>query len=180
MNRIRIHFDGACHNIKKESSDMGVGIAVFIDDELSEEFSQALFVKPILVRGTSNIAEWEGCKNAMILAVELRAKFPDSKIEVYSDSEIITNQFNGRFQINKPEFLDYFRQARYFASKAGVEQVNWIPRERNKVADVLSKCGLKDLDKNEKADEYTSDLQAHNNKHKKKSKSKRSKDFTGR
>lgn len=142
---IRIHFDGACHNIPGLNNDMGVGVAVFFDDEYQEEYSQAKFVKYTQLLGTSNIAEWTGCQMAMKNAFELRKAFPGAVIQIFSDSQLITYQFNGNYAIKKEEFRPFYELAKKWADGARVKHIVWIKRELNTEADRLSKIGLHDL-----------------------------------
>lgn len=149
MGLIQIKFDGACRNIKGESNTMGIGVAVFFDGCYMEEESIAVQVIPEYIRGTSNVAEWEACVYAWKVAVRLNELYPNNKVEIYSDSQIISNQFNDDYNINEPSYLTYYRTAKSFQSKfRGVKASNyptaikWIRREFNKEADKLSKIGL--------------------------------------
>jgi ribonuclease HI len=142
VTHIKLFFDGACNN-KLEAPNMGIGIAVFINNNYHEEFSNPIFAcSTEEERGTSNIAEWRGCMEAMRKANKLKRKFPDAVFEVFSDSQVITYQFNGDYIIKKPEFIKYHNQAWLFAEKVGIKKITWIPREQNKIADKLSKRGL--------------------------------------
>jgi ribonuclease HI len=148
---IRINFDGACNN-QLTLPAMGIGIAVFINGEYSEKFSNFIHQESSEIeKCTSNIAEWYGCVEAMRKASALNLIFRAArpKFEIYSDSQIIANQFNERFDIKKVEFWNYFRKAKYFANKVGIKKVHWVPREKNKEADKLSKLGLKQLEGSE-------------------------------
>lgn len=142
MNYIRIFFDGACWNKKDESSAMGIGVAVFIDKEYNADVSRAIFAHDPNERGTNNVAEWKACVEAMSIAVDLRVHYPDANIMVFSDSQIIANQYNGSYQINGPLFKKYYDKAIALGKLARVPVVNWIPREHNEKADLLSKVGL--------------------------------------
>jgi ribonuclease HI len=144
MALIEIKFDGACHNKVGESSIMGIGIAVFFDNEYIEEESIAVQITPEYVRGTSNIAEWEGCVQAWRTALILTEKYPGNEIRVYSDSQVISRQFNGEYAINNTSFHSYKRIAEEYSNKIQPDlKVHWIRRELNKEADKLSKIGLK-------------------------------------
>ena len=141
---IKIHFDGAVSK-SQLGCDMGIGVAVFVDDEYREDLS-----KFVPVRGShnssSNVAEWIGCVEAFIVAYDLCQKFDKfDKIEVYSDSQLITYQYNDLYQIKKDNFQEYYRQAKIWAKKAGLQnlKVQWVRRELNKEADKLSKKAIK-------------------------------------
>ena len=139
--KIAIHFDGACHNKVNQYTPMGLGIAVFIDGQYSEEHSVGMYGGC----GTSNVAEWKACVMAMSKLADLktREEYKNYVFSVYSDSQLVANQFNGRFAINKPHFRKHYDTAKAYAT--GVDfykPINWISREKNKHADKLSKQGL--------------------------------------
>jgi ribonuclease HI len=144
---IKINFDGAVSESKK-GCDMGLGIAVFIDGVYEEDLSKALFVKGSNKENeesSSNVAEWMACVEAFKLAVEYREE--GDVIEIYSDSEIITKQFNGEYEIRKEYFRKFYREAMRYYHRLGLLslKITWVPREKNKEADRLSKIGLKKL-----------------------------------
>jgi len=158
QKKIEVYFDGACRNVPEINMPMGIGVAVFIDGELCLEHSRAVHytvnntfllqsVDKGAKRGTSNIAEWKGATLAFEIAQELAlryaAPFDNPGITVYSDSELITRRFNGVYMINQGEFLRYERIAKKYAQLIPLKHIVWIPRERNKIADKLSKIGLK-------------------------------------
>ena len=114
MIDIKIYFDGACHN-KKDSKDelYGCGVAVYIDGEYSEEFSVARAGRS----GTSNIAEWMGCIMSLEIASELTKlckeldKDETVNITMYSDSQLITRQYNGIYEVKDEVLREYFQEA---------------------------------------------------------------------
>lgn len=147
--KIKINFDGACRNIPGQNNQMGIGIAVFIDDVYRPDHSNAIHHEGRDGElGTSNISEWKGCVEAMRKACLLRLSCGveklDYKIEVYSDSQLITRQFNGEYEVKQDSFRKYYAEAKKLALRAGITKINWIPREQNKEADILSKQGLKE------------------------------------
>lgn len=145
-NRITIYFDGAGRNVKNVSSPMGIGIATFINKEYKEEFSYYgyyYFDETQQIRGTSNTAEWLACVNTMKLAVDLKQQFPDHNIFIFSDSQVISRQFNNEYQITDPSHQDFYKQAHNYAEKVDIKEVHWIRREHNQQADILSKKGIK-------------------------------------
>jgi len=149
--KYEIFFDGACHNVPEDPNPiMGIGMAVFADGRYCPDFSEAENYRHHIIRGTNNIAEWRGAVIAMRFASQLKQHITlDEQIIVYSDSQIIAEQFNGRYQIKDDNFKEFYEQAKEFAKIAGVERIEWIPRERNRYADVLSKIGRKYLKVNE-------------------------------
>jgi len=141
MKIAKIFSDGAANNHLGKPS-MGYGVAVFLEGVYTEELCRAVHVaaESREEKLTSNVAEWYACIEAMKVAVGLRQD--GYTVFAYSDSQVIVNQFNGDFYINKPEFREAFTTAHHYAQKAGVSKIKWIPREENQEADDLSKLGL--------------------------------------
>lgn len=142
MIKIKIHFDGSCKNAKDKQQPTGYGVAVFIEDEFSEEFSKSEYGE----LGTSNIAEWQGCVEAMKVAYEIRRLCiklnQPTIITIHSDSQLITRQFNGRYQVKDPKFLKYYLEAHRYSELARIQGgINWLRREFNSEADRLAGLG---------------------------------------
>lgn len=142
MERIKIHFDGACANAKNKDCPMGIGVAVFIDAAYQEELSRAALVEDEVEDGTSNIAEWTALCLALEVAGDLRKTHLDAKIIIVGDSQLIANQFNMIWSIKEDKFLKYFSKARKLNEIAKVPEIQWVPRKFNTKADELSKIGL--------------------------------------
>ena len=145
MKEIRIHFDGACHNMPNIACPMGLGIAVFEDGEYCEEMSRAIGVKQYMKQGTSNIAEWLALIEALTIAEQYRKQYLKAKILIFGDSQLIVNQFNLMWKVNNDTFLPLFKEARTLNARARVGEIYWVKREFNTKADELSKLGLKSI-----------------------------------
>lgn len=150
--KIDIYFDGACKNVKDSYKEpFGVGVAVFIDGEYSDVYSKSIWG----AEGTSNIAEWTGCIEAFgvayllhqIISGEVHTSEPTRVsqpiITIYSDSQLITRQFNGEYQIKEQRFLPYYNESKRVVNLFDKDiKITWVPREQNWVADELSKRAL--------------------------------------
>ena len=135
--QIDIYFDGSCKNVKGESSPMGLGVAVFAEGEFIEEYSKSIFRWERGERCSNNVSEWMACVEAMKIAYAIRTKIPEAKIRVYSDSQLITRQYNGEYTVSD-NFRSYYQEARKYGLLAYVRMISWIPREQNKMADKLA------------------------------------------
>lgn len=147
MIKIHIYFDAACKNKAQENCPMGLGVAIFIDDEYQEHLSRAIGVENHHQDGTSNIGEWLALCEALKVAKQLRQDFKDQQVDfkVFGDSQLVVNQFNLIWRIKDDKFLQYFRLARSLNESAKVGDIIWVRRELNKKADELSKQGLQQL-----------------------------------
>lgn len=145
---IDIKCDGACDNNSKLKL-MGIGAAVFVDSTYREDLSAC---KMVGTNGTNNIAEWEG----LVLGFEVAKKLLFSKefeasrayisLRLYSDSEIIVKQFNGKYKIKKLHFIPFFSKCQQLRREVWgpFKSVSWIPRDENTHADDLSKKAILD------------------------------------
>jgi ribonuclease HI len=144
---IRVNFDGAADNglFKRKGvyPPMGVGLAVFVDGEYQPELSKAIHIeaKPT---NTSNVAEWEGCITAFRFLSEIVDHTSGDTYKIESDSQVVTMQWNGAYQIKEEHLKAYKFLAMQYAKKAGLEKlkIEWTPRKFNQEADDLSKRGL--------------------------------------
>lgn len=142
--KVDIYFDGACRNVKGSTEEyFGVGLVVLIDNQLSEKFSRS----DITGVGTSNISEWVGCISALYTAIELKefCEFLEGTelvLSIYSDSELITKQFNGEYEVRQPHLYKYYKKSCELKEKLGDIKIQWIPREKNTLADEYSKTSL--------------------------------------
>jgi len=59
---------------------------------------------------------------------------------IYSDSQLIVNQMNGKWSAGQGTYLPYYRlAAKEFITFSEFMSIKWIPREQNEIADELSK-----------------------------------------
>lgn len=140
---IRLYFDGACDNRAGERglpSLMGCGVAVIINGHRAEEY-EAAFGGGV---GTSNVAEWLALTKALEIAVELKTKYPHAEFKIYGDSQLIVRQFIGQYAVKQPHLKPLAEKAFDVHKQLGNSYltVEWISRDKNIVADVLSKKGV--------------------------------------
>jgi ribonuclease HI len=142
-------FDGACDNGLFKRKDiyppMGVGLAVFVDGEYQPELSKAIHFEP-KPTNTSMVAEWEGCVAAFRFLSEIVDKESGDTYKIESDSQVVTMQWNGGYQIKEEHLKAYKFLAMSYAKKAGLEKlkIEWTPRKFNQEADDLSKIAIQD------------------------------------
>lgn len=145
---VTMYFDGACHNKRDKATHMGIGVVANISK--GEEIAIAEY-KGL---GTSNIAEWEALCRCLELALEV-TKLPTPStlssrkyfFNIFGDSQLIVNQFNGVFRIKESSFEKYYHKAHQLIAMINtnghkVQSIDWIRREKNTRADELSKEGL--------------------------------------
>lgn len=81
---------------------------------------------------TNNEAEYLALLDALQCAMNAE---PGTRVIIHSDSQLIVNQFNGKFTVGQPHLKVLCRAAQdaaEFLRQAGVEvEVVWVPRKEN-------------------------------------------------
>nr|XP_025647464.1 uncharacterized protein LOC112742446 [Arachis hypogaea] len=123
--RWRLHVDGA-------SNQTSGGAGVILESPAGVIYEQSTkFEFPVL----NNQAEYEALLGGLTLAREVRA----ARLEVCSDSQVVTLQVNGSYQARDPLLQKYLEKVRELTRKFQEVTVQHVPRERNTRADLLSK-----------------------------------------
>jgi len=92
---------------------------------------------------TNNVAEYTGLLIALSAAKQARAK----RIDVFSDSELIVRQINGRYRVKNQKLKELFAECTGLLAGFSSWKVTHIPREQNKQVDELVNRAM-DLQKN--------------------------------
>jgi ribonuclease HI len=121
-----LHVDGASRGNPGES---GFGIHVTTPD--GREVA-ALF--GYLGKATNNVAEYQALVHGLRFALARGA----SAIEVYSDSELLVRQLEGRYRVKNAGLQPLFHEARSLLARFARAKVAHVPRERNCEADALA------------------------------------------
>jgi ribonuclease HI len=83
---------------------------------------------------TSNQAEYRG-----LIAV-LKYLLPSSSARIYTDSQLVAEQFNRRWAVNDPDLRALLQKARDLIEDKELSiQVRWIPREENLAGKLLDR-----------------------------------------
>lgn len=115
---------------------MGAG-AVFFDGS----GTQIRHIARSLGNGTSNIAEYAAVVEALKVAREIKQETPDAQFTFKSDSQVIVRQISGEYAVRQDALVPYHREAVKLADELGAT-FEWMGREGNTVADMLSKTAL--------------------------------------
>ena len=122
----KIQFDGAAI---PNPGEMGIGVVLIEDKRLIAKISQKL-----PDRGTNNIAEYTALLTGLTKALELGWKH----ILIEGDSKLVINQVKGAWKINKAHLKRLHARVIKELSKFDSYALNWIPRNKNSVADELA------------------------------------------
>ncbi|MFX0071559.1 MAG: ribonuclease HI family protein [Candidatus Hermodarchaeota archaeon] len=97
-NELEIYVDGACRG------NPGPGAWAFI---LVNQNGQRIHDGTGFIGNTTNnIAEYTAIVNSLRVA----KKFTNSKIKVFSDSQLVIKQLNKKFKITKPHLLELYKK----------------------------------------------------------------------
>lgn len=149
---IRAYFDGACGPKNDGTGDMGIGIVVYRDT--IKIFERAVYVPYTakyekLIYGRTQFTYLKTSNNlAEHLALYLLLRYlyvEDFKeeVQIFGDSNMVVNQMLGFFRINagKPYSEVASKNHHAYTTLFNWSTIKWIPREKNHVADELSKLG---------------------------------------
>lgn len=106
-----------------------------------KEYSQAIG------HTTNNVAEYSAIIFALKKAKQLigKEKAKQTEVDVYTDSQLITNQINGEFKIKDADLTPLFVELWNLKQDFGNVTFTHVPREKNKEADRLVNKALDTL-----------------------------------
>lgn len=126
-----IYIDGAS---SCNPGHAGAGFVVY--DELGNEVWRN---SAYLGEMTNNMAEYEAMARALSKAHESHVK----SVSIYSDSLLVVNQVLGTYKIKNSTLQKYADKIHSLIRTFDHFHVQYIPREKNKVADKLAKEAIK-------------------------------------
>lgn len=136
METLHCYFDGACEPVNP-CGNMGIGAIVLHGERVL--FEHSLYV-PASKNNSNNVAEYRGLLTLLIWLKENRLN--DKRIIVSGDSNLVIQQMNGAWKMKKGLYLQYAREARDMLNDFPNITLQWIPREKNYIADELSKRSM--------------------------------------
>jgi ribonuclease HI len=123
------HVDGAARG-----NPGPAGIGVVIADGTGAVVKE---VGEPLGRTTNNVAEY----SAMIRALEEARSLGCTRIKVFTDSELMAHQINGKYSVKAGHLIPLYRRACSLIAQFDQATVTHVRRELNKRADALSNIG---------------------------------------
>ncbi|XP_072088114.1 uncharacterized protein [Arachis hypogaea] len=122
--RWRLHVDRA-------SNQKSGGAGVILESPAGVVYEQSIKFKfPV----SNNQAEYEALLGGLTLAREVEV----TRLEVCSDSQVVTSQVNGSYQARDSLLQKYLEKVKELSSKFEEITIQHVPRERNTRADLLS------------------------------------------
>jgi ribonuclease HI len=133
VNRVTIYTDGAARG---NPGPAAIG-AVIKDDNGNVITSLSL----CLGTTTNNQAEYHAIIAALENAISLGAR----QVTLFSDSELVVKQINGRYKIKQASLRLLYQKVVKLTGALESFKITCIPRERNKEADALANKALDSL-----------------------------------
>ncbi len=127
---VRLHIDGAARG---NPGPAGIGVVIIgPDGEVAERLHRGIG------EATNNVAEYR----ALLLALDRARALGYPEVEVYSDSELLVRQIQGRYQVKHPALRELHALARDRIGTFRRFAIHHVPRERNAEADALANRGI--------------------------------------
>lgn len=123
---LRLHVDGASRGNPGEA---GFGVHV-----TSPDGGEVASIYGYLGTATNNVAEYQALLHGLRFALARGA----SEVDVFSDSELLVRQLEGRYRVKNAGLQPLHREASALLSRFGKARVRHVPRERNQQADALA------------------------------------------
>jgi ribonuclease HI len=125
-----IHIDGASRGNPGEA-----GFGIHVADETGAERAS---LYGYLGRASNNVAEYQALIHALRFALDQGVR----RIRVFSDSELVVRQVEGRYKVKHPDMLPLHREAMRLLGRFESASVGHVRREQNQDADRLANRAL--------------------------------------
>ena len=123
---VTVHIDGGARGNPGEA-----GVGVFFQDRAGAPLQS---IARYIGRATNNTAEYQ----ALLIALARARDAGVRHLRVFSDSELLVNQVNGRYRTTVPHLQQYLQEAIRLMREIGRVDVAHVRREMNKEADALA------------------------------------------
>lgn len=123
---LRVFIDGASRGNPGEA-----GFGVHVE---AEDGGQVAGFYGYLGTASNNVAEYE----ALLHALRWALRHGLTRLEVFSDSELVVRQMNGQYKVKHPDMVPRHREAQTLLRRFERARVAHVRREQNKHADRLA------------------------------------------
>jgi ribonuclease HI len=127
---LHIHIDGGSRG---NPGDAGFGVHV-----ATAEGEERAALYGYLGRATNNVAEYQALLHALRYALARGA----TCVRVFSDSELVVKQMDGRYRVKHPDMIPLHREAKALMGRIPDVRLTHVRREQNVEADRLANQAL--------------------------------------
>jgi len=129
-NPVKLFVDGAADLHTKTA---GIGGVFYRNEDELYSFSE------FIGSATNNEAEY----GALIKGLEESLNLNLLSVDIFADSELVVKQINGEYKVKNERMQKLYNKAISLFGKFDYWSLSHIPREKNSVADKLSKEGMR-------------------------------------
>lgn len=131
------YYDGCCEP-KNPGGNIGIG-AFILNPQRERIFTYSKYYPSSDFQGktSNNIAEYLGIIEVFKFLIQ--NNFQNEKIIVCGDNKMSIKQMSGEYKCNGGLYAKYYHEALELRKQFTNISFEWIPREKNSVADELSK-----------------------------------------
>lgn len=129
---VQLFFDGAAI---PNPGRMGIGAVLIKDGKKLSSLSEKLHGI-----GTNNIAEY----SALMAGIKMARERGFSELVIRGDSKLVINQVNGRWKVRNAKLKKLHYNIMIELKGLSGYEIKWVPREKNSIADSLSKKALEE------------------------------------
>lgn len=138
MSKKTCYFDGSCTPI---NPDGNMGWGAIVKDETGKNLYEFSGSKEAAPGNTNNVAEYMAL--AAVLNHLFESRYIDEEILIKGDSQLVIQQMSGKWKIKRGAYKETaescFENIQYLKNERGLKiSFEWIPREQNGEADLLS------------------------------------------
>jgi ribonuclease HI len=131
MTNLEVFIDGAS---KGNPGPSGVGVVVCEDGKAAKNISR------FIGNATNNVAEY----TALIFALQEGLIRRAENIKINTDSQLLYRQLKKIYKVKHPNIIGLYNQALQLISAFKTVSLNFIPREKNRMADKLATQAVRD------------------------------------
>lgn len=137
---IYIYFDGLTEPVNPRGIST-YGYAIYKNNTAIIKEGYGLAAEPWSSNATNNVSEYTGLICALISAIELGVK----SAKVRGDSKLVISQMNGIYKVKSARLMPLYKRAHELSLKIKSVEFEWVPRELNKKADMLSRIAYREF-----------------------------------
>ena len=147
--RVTVYYDGACEP-RNPGGVATYGFVVYVDGKKVGEGRGLAMAEPWSNKSSNNVAEYSAMINAFKWLIENGYRGAD--VLVKGDSQLSIRQMQGMYEVRAPRIVPLYQEAKRLAAAFRRVRFQWVPREENGEADMLSELALRDYWREYKAE----------------------------